>query len=127
LRSAWIITKILPVIIARCCGSKSRRLRAFRHLGRKQIPAVLKSALSDDEMRDLELEENENRKSLTAAERRRTFASAKRLVEKREAGTRNFGPEWAKKDRQAWASQESRTNPCRRCCSRYFASIYRTR
>jgi hypothetical protein len=30
---------------------------------------------------DIELEENENRKGLTAAERKRTFASAKRIVE----------------------------------------------
>jgi ParB/RepB/Spo0J family partition protein len=59
----------------------SRRLRAVRQLKWARIPAVLKDALSAAEMRDIELEENENRKGLTAAERRRTFASAKRIVE----------------------------------------------
>ena len=43
----------------------------------------------DAEMRAIELQENENRKSLTDAERQRTFASAKRLNENAaEAGSR---------------------------------------
>lgn len=58
-----------------------RRLKAAQMLKWAKIPASLLEDLTDAELRDLELEENENRKSLTEGERRRTFASSKRLVE----------------------------------------------
>jgi ParB-like chromosome segregation protein Spo0J len=58
-----------------------RRLRAARMLKWKTIPASLREHLTDEEYREIELEENENRKSLTERERTRTFASSKRLVE----------------------------------------------
>jgi ParB family chromosome partitioning protein len=58
-----------------------RRLRAARMLKWKTIPASLLEHLTEAERREIELEENENRKSLTEHERTRTFASSKRLVE----------------------------------------------
>jgi ParB family chromosome partitioning protein len=58
-----------------------RRLRAAWLLGWKTIPAQLREHLSEAELRDIELEENENRKSLTERERTRTFESSKKLVE----------------------------------------------
>jgi hypothetical protein len=59
-----------------------RRLRAVTILNWKTIPAQLREHLSEEEFRDLELEENDNRKALTEGERARTFQSSKRLVEK---------------------------------------------
>ena len=58
-----------------------RRLKAARSLRWQTIPATLRDNLTDAELREIELEENENRKSLTEQERRRTFASSKKLVE----------------------------------------------
>jgi ParB/RepB/Spo0J family partition protein len=58
-----------------------RRLRAAWLLGWTTIPALLREDLSEAELRDIELEENENRKPLTEAERTRPFASSKRLIE----------------------------------------------
>lgn len=58
-----------------------RRLRAVRMLKWKTIPASLLEHLTDEELRDIELEENQNRKSLTEQEERKTFASSKKLVE----------------------------------------------
>jgi ParB-like chromosome segregation protein Spo0J len=58
-----------------------RRLRAARMLKWKTIPASLLEHLTEAERREIELEENENRKSLTERERTRTFESSKRLVE----------------------------------------------
>jgi ParB-like chromosome segregation protein Spo0J len=58
-----------------------RRLKAVQMLRWKSIPAHLREHLTEDEMRDVELEENENRKSLTERERTRTFASSKKLKE----------------------------------------------
>jgi ParB family chromosome partitioning protein len=58
-----------------------RRLRAARMLKWKTIPASLREHLTEAEYREIELEENENRKSLTERERTRIFASSKRLVE----------------------------------------------
>jgi ParB family chromosome partitioning protein len=55
-----------------------RRLRAARTLKWPRISAVLRDALSDAEMREIELEENDNRKQLVAAERRKTYAATKR-------------------------------------------------
>jgi ParB/RepB/Spo0J family partition protein len=61
-----------------------RRLRAVRMLKWKAIPAQLLESLSEAELRDLELEENENRKNLTERERGRTFAAAKKVKESAE-------------------------------------------
>jgi hypothetical protein len=47
----------------------------------KTIPASLREHLTDEQCREIELEENENRKSLTERERTRTYESSKRLVE----------------------------------------------
>jgi len=58
-----------------------RRLRAAKMLQWRTIPANLRDHLTPDELRDVELEENENRKPLSQRERERTFASAKHLVE----------------------------------------------
>lgn len=58
-----------------------RRLKAFQLLKRRYIPARLFETLSDEDRRDIELEENENRKDLTEAERKRTFAASKKLVD----------------------------------------------
>jgi ParB family transcriptional regulator, chromosome partitioning protein len=61
-----------------------RRLRAVKMLGWKTISAHLRGEMTDEELRDIELEENENRKSLTDAERARTFKSSKKLVENKQ-------------------------------------------
>jgi ParB-like chromosome segregation protein Spo0J len=58
----------------------ARRIRAVLMLKWKVIPAQLKEHLTDAQLRDIELEENENRKSLTERERTRTFASSKKLI-----------------------------------------------
>jgi ParB/RepB/Spo0J family partition protein len=58
-----------------------RRLKAAQMLKWHMIPANLREHLTDAQLRDIELEENENRKPLTQRERERTFASSKRLVE----------------------------------------------
>jgi len=58
-----------------------RRLRAVGMLKWKTIPASLREHLTDEQLRDIESEENENRKSLTERERARTFAASKKLVE----------------------------------------------
>ena len=60
------------------CGG--RRLKAAKLLKWETIPARLLKNLSDEELRDIELEENENRDDLTEAERTRTFTSSKKLV-----------------------------------------------
>jgi ParB family chromosome partitioning protein len=71
-----------------------RRLRAASMLKWPTIPAQLVEHLSETELRDIELEENENRKPLTECERTRTFTSAKRLVDsaKRAAQLISQGP-----------------------------------
>ena len=61
------------------CGE--RRLQAVKMLKWETIPAQLRDRLSDDELREIELEENENRKSLTERERTRTLASSKKVLE----------------------------------------------
>ena len=58
-----------------------RRLQAARQLGWNTIRAELKEHLTDDELRDIELEENENRKNLDEAERTKTFKASKKVVE----------------------------------------------
>lgn len=54
-----------------------RRLTAARKLRWETIAASLRENLSDDELREIEWEENENRKSLTEQERRKTFKASK--------------------------------------------------
>ena len=58
-----------------------RRLRAARSLRWQTIPATLRENLTDRALREIELEENENRKPLTAAERNKTFRAAKKELE----------------------------------------------
>ena len=58
-----------------------RRLRAARMLRWSKIPAHLREYLTDAELRDIEFEENENRKPLTERERARTFASSQKLLQ----------------------------------------------
>lgn len=53
-----------------------RRWRAFGHLKRKTIPAVVRSDLSDKEAFDLQLAENLQRESLNAMEEARGYATA---------------------------------------------------
>jgi ParB family chromosome partitioning protein len=78
-----------PIIVDRCKGVKGyrlvageRRLLAVQSLEWETIPAVLRAELTEEQVREIEIEENENRKSFTEQERRRTFASSKRLLEK---------------------------------------------
>jgi ParB family chromosome partitioning protein len=77
---------IEPVVVTRAANGRfqlvagERRLRAVRMLHWQTIPANLLESLSDQELRAIELEENENRKPLTEQERQRTFVSSKRLV-----------------------------------------------
>jgi ParB family chromosome partitioning protein len=61
------------------CGE--RRLRAVKLLKWETVPVQLRSQLTEAELRDIELEENDNRKSLTERERARRFESSKKLVE----------------------------------------------
>jgi ParB-like chromosome segregation protein Spo0J len=58
-----------------------RRVRAAQLLQWDVIPANLKEHLTEAQFREIELEENENRKPLTEQERMRTFTSSKKLVE----------------------------------------------
>lgn len=77
-----------PILVDRNGGGRfrlvfgERRLVAVKMLGWERIPAQLREHLSEEEFRDIEVEENENRKALTEGEKARTFASSKRLVEK---------------------------------------------
>jgi ParB family chromosome partitioning protein len=59
----------------------ARRLKAAQMLKWNTIPASLRGNLTDEELRDIELEENENRKQLKAEERRKTFRASKQIVE----------------------------------------------
>jgi ParB/RepB/Spo0J family partition protein len=58
-----------------------RRIKAATMLKWKTIAASLLDQLTPTELREIELEENENRKPLTERERARTLASSKKLVE----------------------------------------------
>jgi len=66
---------LLQPIVVRARGdayelvSGERRLRAFRELGRSQIPAILRPEVSDDEMLELALVENLQRRDLDPIER----------------------------------------------------------
>jgi ParB family chromosome partitioning protein len=78
-----------PLIVRRADGHPNRfqvvvggrRFKALQLLNAQEIPVRLFETLSDDELREMELEENENRKDLTQPERQRTFLASKRLVE----------------------------------------------
>jgi hypothetical protein len=75
-----------PLIVRRVDGhyelvAGERRLKALRTLRIAAAPVRLYESLTDEELREIELEENENRKDFTAAERERTFAKSKQLVE----------------------------------------------
>jgi ParB-like chromosome segregation protein Spo0J len=75
-----------PIVVDRDNGhfrlvAGERRLKAVALLKWKTIPANLLENLTPAELRDIELEENENRKSLTEQERRRTFTQSKKLLE----------------------------------------------
>ena len=90
-----------PLIVQRVNGgfklvTGGRRLRAVQKLGWKTVSARMLERLTPEEARLIELEENENRKSFTARERRRTFDTAKQLVEdakKAEGILAQLGPE----------------------------------
>jgi ParB-like chromosome segregation protein Spo0J len=60
------------------CGE--RRLKAIQLLRRPTIDAQLLEYLSEAELRDIELEENENRKALTERERTLTFEASEKLL-----------------------------------------------
>jgi hypothetical protein len=77
-----------PILVDRNGGASyrlifgHRRLEAHRMLGLPTIRAQLCEELTEAQLRAIELEENENRKSLTESERTRSLVSSKRLVEK---------------------------------------------
>jgi ParB/RepB/Spo0J family partition protein len=75
-----------------------RRLRAAWQLGWETIPAQLREQLSEADLRDIELEENENRKPLTEPERTRTFVSAKKVVESAKKAAEAISTETVEKD-----------------------------
>lgn len=58
-----------------------RRLKALQILKVKSVPVRLFENLSDEELREIEVEENENRKDFTDRERRRTFTVSKRFLD----------------------------------------------
>jgi ParB family chromosome partitioning protein len=58
-----------------------RRLAAARMLRWENIPALVLGELTEQQLREIELEENENRKALTEQERARTFGSNKQRLE----------------------------------------------
>jgi ParB family transcriptional regulator, chromosome partitioning protein len=78
-----------PLIVRRLNGANNRfqvvvggrRLKALQLLKAKSVPVRLFETLSDEELRQIELEENENRKDFTDRERRRTFQASKRVLE----------------------------------------------
>jgi ParB family transcriptional regulator, chromosome partitioning protein len=78
-----------PLIVRRIYGRNDRfevvvggrRLKALQMLKAKSVPVRLFETLSDKELREIEIEENENRKDFTDRERRRTFSASKRLLE----------------------------------------------
>jgi len=85
---------IHPIVLRNGCElvAGGRRLEACRRLGWKHIPARLVERMTDEELRAIELEENENRLSLTdfegskarLAEIRQAEADAKAEAEERE-------------------------------------------
>jgi plasmid maintenance system antidote protein VapI len=61
---------------------QQEKTRGSEHFGNSEVRwlASLLEHLTEAELREIELEENENRKSFTERERTRTFASSKRIV-----------------------------------------------
>jgi len=59
----------------------ARRLQAIKLLKLTTIAAHLRAHMTDEELRDVELEEDTNRKDLTHAERTTTLRSSQKLVE----------------------------------------------
>ena len=78
-----------PLIVRRINGNTERfqivvggrRFKALRLLKAKSVPVRLFESLSDEELREIELDENENRKDFTERERQRTFTASKRTVD----------------------------------------------
>ncbi|MGA8594474.1 MAG: ParB N-terminal domain-containing protein [Bryobacteraceae bacterium] len=78
-----------PLIVRRVDGRADRfqivvggrRFKALRLLKAKSVPVRLFETLSDEELREIELDENENRKDFTERERQRTFTASKRTVD----------------------------------------------
>lgn len=75
-----------PLIVQRENGhfrlvAGGRRLKALQSLGWPEAPARLFETLTAGELRDIELEENDNRKDFTEKERGRTFKAAKKVVD----------------------------------------------
>jgi len=58
-----------------------RRRRAALILRWEKIPASLLADLTESQLREIEFEENENRKDLTDRERQKTFRASKQVVE----------------------------------------------
>ena len=75
-----------PLIVQRVNGHYQvvvggRRFKALQKLNVKSAPVRLYETLSEQELREIELEENENRKDLTARELRRTFKASRQIVD----------------------------------------------
>jgi ParB-like nuclease domain len=68
---------IQPIVVDESLNliAGGRRLKAFQKLGRDEIDARFYSELSEDERRELELEENIRRKDLSAYERSRMLVA----------------------------------------------------
>lgn len=87
-----------PIIVDRAAAgyrlvAGGRRLRAVRdYLRREFIAASLLDTLTEEELRDYELEENENRKQLTS------YEASRRMVLKAEKAAESFSVTATKKD-----------------------------
>src|SRR5262249_16690418 len=70
---------LLQPVVVRAVGdgfeliSGERRLRAFRELGRTAIPAVILQSVADDEMLEIAMVENQQRRVLDPIERARGY------------------------------------------------------
>jgi ParB/RepB/Spo0J family partition protein len=75
-----------PVIVERIGDDQfrvvvgGRRLRAMQMLKLDTVPARLSEMLNDEQLREIEMEENEHRKDFTHGERGRTFKAALQTV-----------------------------------------------
>jgi len=81
------VGQLSPILVSENGGGKyrlvygGRRLKAVTSLGWPTIRALVREHISEEELRDIELEENINRKDLTEQERHRTFALSKKVAE----------------------------------------------
>lgn len=77
-----------------------RRLTAFRALNRKTIPAIFRDQLDELTRKELEYEENIQRKSLTWVEECKAVAEIHRIKKKKYATNfpDKFGRNWSQKD-----------------------------